>query len=201
MKQTLVIMGCGGHARSVADVAIHCGYSDFVFVDEHAREHEFCLDFPVNRQAPSVIEACFIAYGDTYQRKEAINHVLGFQWPLVTIFSPHATRGVGSSFQWGTIVAHHAHIGPMASIGMGCIINTGAIIEHDCQVGDFSHVSVNATLAGRVIIGQHVLIGAGAVVRDRVVIGDYVTVGAGATVVHDLLTPGVYVGTPARLMG
>lgn len=95
------------------------------------------------------------------------------------------------------MIAHHAHIGPMADIGVGCIINTGAIVEHECCVGDFSHISINATLAGRVKVGHHVFIGAGSVVRDKITIGDNIIIGAGSTVTHDLFEPGTYVGSPA----
>ena len=64
-------------------------------------------------------------------------------------------------------------------------------------MGDFSHISINVTLAGRVKVGHHVFIGAGSVVRDKITIGDNIIIGAGSTVIHDLLEPGTYLGSPA----
>lgn len=194
----LFIFGFGGHARSVADVALTCGYSKLIFIDQNAHEGELFLDFPVQKVPSLSVDACFFAASDTYLRKEQILVALADKKKVKTLISPTATRGVGAVIQTGTVVGDHAHIGPMAKIGMGSIINTAAIIEHECQVGDFSHVSVNATLAGRVTVGQHVFIGAGAVVRDWVTIGDHITIGAGAVVVHDLVEPGIYVGVPAK---
>jgi UDP-N-acetylbacillosamine N-acetyltransferase len=59
---------------------------------------------------------------------------------------------------------------------------------------------VNATVAGRVIVGAHTLIGAGATIIDGVSVCDQVVVGAGGVVVRDILTPGVYVGIPAQAL-
>lgn len=46
-NKDLVIVGCGGHARSVADVAMSCGVCDFIFWDINARENEKLFAFPV----------------------------------------------------------------------------------------------------------------------------------------------------------
>ena len=37
---SLLIMGCGGHARSVADIALHIGFKELLFVDHGARAGE-----------------------------------------------------------------------------------------------------------------------------------------------------------------
>src|SRR5579863_1704052 len=48
----LVLLGFGGHARSVADVALTAGYGRLWFVDDNAAEGERFLDFPVQRLMP-----------------------------------------------------------------------------------------------------------------------------------------------------
>jgi acetyltransferase-like isoleucine patch superfamily enzyme len=65
-------------------------------------------------------------------------------------------------------------------------------------IGDFTHVSVNATVAGRSRIGRFGMVGAGATIIDGVEIVDHVTIGAGAVVIRSLRQPGVYVGIPVR---
>lgn len=196
----LLILGFGGHARSVADIALACGYKKLLFLDAAAREGEHFLNFPVYSHIAENHWQCFLAAGDNYRREEQMHHAVTNEWSIETLFSPHAYRGVGSEIGRGTLVAHHAHIGPVARIGDACIINTAAIIEHECDIGDFSHVSVNATLAGGVVLGRKVLIGVGATVRNGVTICDQTVIAAGATVVCDISEPGIYVGTPARLM-
>ena len=193
-------MGFGGHARSVADVALACGYTKLLFVDANAKEGEHFLDFKVLVNVPSKRWRCVLAAGNNARREEQMQGALENGWSIETLFSPYASRGVGSQIGVGSLILHHAHVGPMAAVGSACIINTGAIVEHECRIGDFSHVSVNATVAGRVVLGRGVFIGAGAIVRNDVTICDSVIIGAGATVICDITEPGTYVGTPAKLM-
>ena len=196
----LLIMGCGGHARSVADVAVSCGFQDFIFVDANAKLDEYSCGFKVLSSVEGSFWSCLLGSGDNTYREQQWQEATERKWTIRTLISPHASRGIGSILGEGTVVLHHVHIGPMSELGKGCIINTGAIIEHDCKIGDFSHVSINAALAGNVVLGSHTMIGAGAVIKNNVHIGDNVMIGAGATVVNHIEEPGVYVGTPARLL-
>ncbi|ABO51630.1 transferase hexapeptide repeat containing protein [Desulforamulus reducens MI-1] len=200
---SLLIMGCGGHARSVADIALHIGFKELLFVDHGARPGEQIFSFDVHKTFPTSLPmGCLVfpASGDNWQRMHQIQIAIENGFSLTNIVSPLAYLGAGVTVGEGTLLAHHAHVGPSAIIGKGGIINTGAVVEHECQIGDFSHISVNATIAGRCKIGKRVFIGAGAIVIDKVRIADDVVIGAGATVVEDLIESGVYVGTPASLV-
>lgn len=197
----LLILGCGGHARAVADVALSLGVKHLCFVDPHARPNETCGAFPVLRSWDKDLPkgwSVMPASGDGVSRQAQCDWADQHGWPLATLISPTATIGLGSTLGAGTFVGHHAHVGPMASVGAGCVINTGAIVEHECTVSDFTHVSINAAVAGRCHVGQFCFIGAGATVIDGVQIADGVTLGAGACAYRDLAEPGIYVGVPAR---
>ncbi|HYD61499.1 MAG TPA: acetyltransferase [Noviherbaspirillum sp.] len=201
IRQGLVIFGFGGHARSVADIALATGYKEFLFIDDNARAGETFLGHPVLRQLPGAFPegwSCFAASGDNRTRARQIASILESGWPLVTLIAPTASIGAGAAIGTGSIVAHHAHVGPMAKVGSGAIINTGAIVEHECIVGDFVHVSVNATAAGRSSLGDFVFLGASATVIDGTSVGREIIVGAGSLVVRDLEAPGTYIGVPAK---
>jgi UDP-N-acetylbacillosamine N-acetyltransferase len=194
----LYVLGFGGHARSVADVAVASGITQLVFVDANAKPGESFADCPAIVALPAKPEAgwqLFPASGDNTQRQEQVAHA---GLPVATLIAPTAYLGLRAEILSGAFIAHHAHIGPAARIGRGTIVNTGAQVDHESVIGDFSHVSVNATIAGRCRIGGFVMVGAGATVIDRIRICDNVTIGAGATVVRDIVEPGTYVGTPAR---
>jgi sugar O-acyltransferase (sialic acid O-acetyltransferase NeuD family) len=196
----LVLLGFGGHARSVADVALTVGFDRLLFVDENAKEGESFLEFPVQRfmPAPEGGWAYMPCAGDNHRRLAQIHLMASAGLPLATVISPRATIGHGATISPGCFVGHHAHVGPLASIGAGCIINTGAIIEHDCVVGECSHASVRSCVAGSGRLGSCVLLGAGAVVIDRVSVASDVVIGAGGVVVAAIDSPGVYVGVPVR---
>jgi len=197
----LLILGCGGHARSMADVALAAGYAELLFVDAQARPGETLLGFPVHKGLPERLPAtweCLPGSGDGHHRAKQMEQLDALGWPVATLISPLASIGAHSHIGRGSVVAHHAHIGPQAHIGMGCIINTAAVVEHDCQVGDYTHVSVHATLAGASRIGSFCMLGAGATVIDRVAIADDICIGAGGVVIAAITRPGTYVGAPAR---
>jgi len=196
----LVIFGFGGHARSVAAVALANGVRSLLFVDENAKEGETFVGFPAIRKFDGVIPegwSCMPATGDNLQRQKQFDLALSAGWPIAKVVARDATIDVDAQIGPGCFIGHHAHVGPSAQVGKGCIVNTGAIIEHESVIGKFSHVSVNAVVAGRSQLGNFVFLGAGATVIDSVSVGDGITIGAGATVVRSLTGPGSYVGSPA----
>ncbi|MES2536069.1 MAG: NeuD/PglB/VioB family sugar acetyltransferase [Pseudomonadota bacterium] len=199
----LLILGCGGHARSVADVALAAGVESLLFIDDNADPGEEFLGFAVQRDFSQPLPddwMCLPAAGDNYRRQAQVIKARQAQWPLATLISPTATIGRGAVLDAGSFVGHHAHVGPMARVGTAGIINTAAVVEHDCVLGDYVHVSINAAAAGRSRLGDYVLLGAGATVIDSVVLADHITIGAGGVVINSIRLRGTYVGVPARLL-
>ena len=197
----MVIFGCGGHARSIAAVAVSVGFTSLLFVDESAREGENILGFAVRRELGDAVPegwSCMPGTGDNLQRQRQVQWMQSVGWPVATLISGSATVDTGAEIAPACFVGHHAHVGPLARIGTGCIINTAAIVEHECVVGNYTHVSVNAVLAGRSKLGNFVFLGTGATVIDGVSVADRITVGAGAVVVESFSEPGTYVGCPAQ---
>ncbi len=194
----LALLGCGGHARSVADVALARGIAALRFVDPGAREGERIMGFEAVPSLAVLPDGWlwFPASGDNRVRQRDLGRVA--PRAVHTLVAPGAHVSAHATLGRGVFVGHGCHVGPCSSLGDGALVNNGAIVEHDCVVGRFCHVSVHATLAGGVVLGERVMIGAGATVIDGMTIVDDVVVGAGATVVSDLLAPGTYVGTPAR---
>lgn len=199
-QKLLVIFGYGGHARSVADVALSCGYSDLLFIDANARSGENFLGHPVvSSLSGYALERCaaFPAAGDNQKRNQQCAEIQSLGLELVTLISPLASIGAGSAVGAGSFIGHHAHVGPMARIGAGCIINTGAIVEHESEVGDYAHVSVSSIIAGRSRLGMLSMLGAGATIIDGIDVGNNIVVGAGAVVHRSIAASGTYVGIPA----
>jgi acetyltransferase-like isoleucine patch superfamily enzyme len=69
-----------------------------------------------------------------------------------------------------------------AIIGKHCIVNTGATVEHECVVSDYVHVAPNSSLCGNVKVGEGTWIG------------------AGSTVIRNIESNVVAVGTPCRVI-
>ena len=198
LAKTLVIYGCGGHARSLADVALANGHTTLLFVDPMARKDERLFNFDVVQSLPAIKDFyAILAAGDNKVRAELFEKMPPNQ-TLVSLISSDAHIGKNVEIGLGTFVGQGAHIGPNAKIGENTIINTHCVIEHDCQIGAHSHISVNTTVAGSCRMGDFVMIGTGATVIDGIYVCSEVTIGAGAVVIQDITESGVYVGVPAR---
>jgi len=193
----IILFGCGGHGRSVADVLIlNDPTVSLLFVDENARENERLYGFDVVRHMDPLGRPYFFALGDNRQRKQKFDEIGASD--LLSVISVKAHLGHKSTVGKGCFLANFSHIGPEAEIGENTIINTSAVIEHEVKIGTHSHIGPRAVISGRSSIGDLVFIGVGAVVKDNIAICSEVIVGAGATVIQNIDEPGTYVGTPAR---
>lgn len=195
----LVLYGCGGHSRSVADIALANNPNIILeFIDPNALANERIFGFPVLKERSTINDPIFLAIGDNLKRKEMLQTLRPIN--LVSILSSIAHLGRGANIGKGCFIGNYCHIGPDVVIGKNTIINNAAIIEHESRVGEHCHIGPNATISGRCNIGDLVFIGVGATIKDKITICPNVKIGAGATVVHDIKEPGVYIGCPAKLM-
>ena len=197
IKRKIVIGGCGGHSRSVADVILfNEPEAMLVFVDDFALENEKIFGFSVENNFPINLQNCILAIGDNAKRKKIFDVVGTLN--LISVVSKKAYIGHNCKIDIGCFVAHSCHIGPEVIIGKNTILNTASVIEHEVVIGQHCHIGPNATISGRTKIGDLVFVGVSATVIDSVNICSNTVIGAGATVTKDITVPGIYVGTPAR---
>jgi sugar O-acyltransferase (sialic acid O-acetyltransferase NeuD family) len=137
-----------------------------------------------------------VTIGDNAKREALLDRI-----PPGLLFcgvAASATVALDAELGDGTVVLHHAHVGPAARLGKGVIVNTGAIVEHDVVLGACAHVAPGAVVLGGSRIGARVLIGSGARVLPGITVGDDAVVGAGAVVVDDVAPGALVLGQPAR---
>lgn len=191
--ETIVLLGYGGHAKSVADSILQAGKHNIIgYTDLH--ECESCFPY---LGTDDVLETLFrhgvrnAVLGVGYMGKSRIRDKLvytakriGFQFP--TIIDPSANVTEDAKIGEGTFIGKATVINTGSSIGNFCIINTGAIIEHENTIGSHSHVAVGSVLCGNVKIGHHSMIGAGTVIIQGINIGDNCIIGANSTVLSNV---------------
>lgn len=197
----VIILGCGGHARSIADVILDNNEkTDIVFFDRGAKVGETILGF----QAVTEIEyrnddVRFLGIGGIDDREKYITHIyLDDYCKYHSIVSKRAIIGNAVNIGLGVFVAKMAYIGVEACIGDFSIVNTASVIEHEVKLGKNVHVAPNTVICGRSIIGNDVFVGAGSTIVDKVRICDHVVIGAGSLVLHSISESGTYVGNPVH---
>lgn len=190
----LLLVGGGGHCRSILDVLNTTDMLARGIVDNNSSLHKV-FNIPVVgtdddlEYLHSQFSAAFVTVGQI--KNSAVRRCLFIKLQDIGYFIPIICSSLAHISQWatvdeGTAVMHYAIINAGSHIGKNCIINTRAIIEHDVSVGAHCHISTGAIINGGVCIGEGVFIGSGALIREGVCIGEGSVIGMGAIIRHDV---------------
>lgn len=199
----VLVIGAGGHARSIADALLSGGVVLAGLVAPNAAGGVFDLpilgdDADLARLAASGHRRAALGIGDNRLRRLAAERALASGIALVALCHPSAQIGRGAVVEDGAAVLAGAVIGPLARIGTGAVVNSLGLVEHDARVGAYAHVAPGARLLGGARIRAGAFLGAGAVVLPGLEIGEGAVVGAGAVVLEDVPAGSRVVGVPAR---
>jgi sugar O-acyltransferase (sialic acid O-acetyltransferase NeuD family) len=206
MNQDLILVGGGGHCKSVIDVAISAGYNIKGILDLKENVENSILDYQIIGTDDDIIKYAEIAdfvvtvgqIKSADLRMQIFNKIENAGGNLATIISPKANVSKYATIGRGSVIMHHASVNADAKIGKNNIINTSAIIEHDVITGDFCHISTNAVVNGMCKIGNGVFIGSGSVVFNNIEIVSDSIIGAGSVVNKNILESGIYAGNPVK---
>jgi len=202
MTKKLLVLGFGGHGRSVADVALDCGYERIAFLDDAAvgTSAEILGPFSSLERFAQEWPAAIVAVGNNALRLRMFEEIGRRGFKRISLVHPSAHMSRSAVIGGGVFIGRAAVIGTNARIGDATIVNTSASIDHDCQIGLANHIAPGATLSGEVMTGERVWLGTGCSVRQRVRIGADAVVGVGAAVVGDLPGAQTYAGVPAQAL-
>ena len=206
-EKKLILIGGGGHCRSVIDVIEASGREILGIIEQPQFEPDNVLGYPVLGSndviSRYVDEAEFvITVGQIKSaavRQHLVDEVVKAGGRFAIIISPLAHVSHYASIGEGTVVMHNVVVNAGAKVGSQCILNTRCTIEHDTVVGDFCHISTHAVINGGSSIGDRVFIGSNTVVAQVLSITSDVVVGAGGVVCQNIENSGIYCGVPAKL--
>lgn len=200
----LIVIGAGGHATSLAEVARSAGYRILAFVDAD-RDGATLLGRPVIASADAALQAgtpAAVAIGDNAARQR-VAEALRARFPQAVFPAlVHASASVSAyaTLGPGTVVMQQASVGSNARVGAFCIVNTGASLDHDGAMHDHASLAPRAATGGRVTLGARAAVALGAVVKQGVTIGADSVLGANSYLGVDLAACRVAYGTPARVI-
>ena len=203
----LILIGGGGHCKSVIEAAESAGYQILGVLDMPEEMGKEILstkvigtddDIPtyVDR-ADFVITLGFIKNPAT--RIKLYNKVKEAGGKFATIIASTAYVSKYATIGEGTVVMHQAFVNAGAKVGNNVILNTFTNIEHDTVIGDQCHISTGTMANGDCKVGNNCFIGSQSVLANGITIGDDIIVGAGSVVRKPLTEKGVYIGNPAIL--
>lgn len=206
MERPLILIGGGGHCKSVIEACRSCGRKVFGVMDIPEKIGQFVLDVPIIATEDDIpkyvsdveflVTVGFIK--DSTVRNRIYHNILRNGGTLATVIASSAHVSPYAEIGHGTVILHGACVNAASKVGDNVIINTLSNIDHDVVVSDNCHISTCASLNGMVFVGHDSFIGSQAVICQCVRVCDHVVVGAGSVVTKYLTQPGVYVGAPVR---
>ena len=206
-NKNLILVGGGGHCKSVIDVAESAGYTIKGILDLPEKAGEKILGYPIigtdEDISNFVHEGLFlVTVGQIKDASLRINlhqKIVNAGGKLATVIASTAHVSKYAKIGEGTVVMHQAMINADAVIGKSCIINTFANIEHDVVIEDYCHISTGAMINGNCKIGRGTFFGSQSVIINGLEIVEECVIGAGSTVRKDLKQKGIYSGNPALM--
>lgn len=202
-ERRIVIIGAGGHAASVADVATAAGFDVRGFVSPNDAGKTL-LGRSVVAALDEIASDCglCVAIGDNALREKLVRDFAHthaqMNYPVIVhpsaVISPYARLGAGS------VVHAGAFVGPGSVIGAFCIVNTHASLDHDGVMGDYASLGPRAVTGGCVAMGERTAVAIGAVVKHGVRLGRDCVLGANSYLDKDIPDNALAYGTPARIV-
>lgn len=206
-QQNIVLVGGGGHCKSVIEAAESAGYRIVAILDVAENVGKEILNYKITGTDEDIVlyadKAAFIVtvghIKDSSIRIALHKKIVQCGGRLATLIASSARVSRYAEIGQGSVVMHQAVVNADAKVGEGCIINTFSNIEHDAVVGDFCHISTGAMVNGGCFVGEGTFLGSQAVMVNGVSIVAGCVVAAGAMVRKNIVRRGVYADNPAVL--
>ncbi len=188
MKLEILLIGGGGHCKSVIDVIEQEDkYQIAGIVDKKELIGTNVLGYKViacDDNLENLFEKYKYAIVTVGQIKSSAVRVklfnrlkeIGYKLPVV--ISPLAYVSKHSSIGIGTIIMHNVLLNAGVKIGKNCIINTKALVEHDSIIEDNCHVSTASVINGGVTLKENTFFGSNATSKEYVEINKFVKAGS-----------------------
>ena len=159
------VLGAGGHGLVASEILEAQGYK-VIFHDDASSLPLFeAYNYPA-----------VVAIGDNKTRAMVFRNLT---CPMNAV---HQSAIISKSavIGRGVVICAGVIINACAEIGDNVILNTGCSIDHHCVIMDHAHVAPNATLCGKVKIGEGTLVGANSTCVPGAAVPEWSLVKAGS---------------------
>ena len=186
-KPEILLIGGGGHCKSVIDVIEQEDkYQIAGIVDKKELIGTNVMGYKIIA-SDADLEKLFEEYKyaivtvgqikSSVVRVKLFNRLKEIDYKLPVVISPLAYVSQHSSVDEGTVIMHNALVNAGVKIGKNCIINTKALIEHESTIEDNCHISTAAVINGGVTVKENTFFGSNATSKEYIEINKFVKAG------------------------
>jgi sugar O-acyltransferase (sialic acid O-acetyltransferase NeuD family) len=212
LKKPLVIVGAGGHAKILLDIASKS--AEFEVVGVVSKEDDpqddimgfkiykgdnYLLEF--KNKGVSSVAIGIGGYTNNNLRKEMYYRLKELGFEIANLIDPTAIISKTVKMGEGVVIFAGVIINTEVVIGNNVIIATGSTIDHETIIEDHVLVSAGVTVGAGDVIQEGALLALGSNVISRINIGMNSLIGAGAVVVNDIENNAKVFGVPAKPKG
>lgn len=203
----LVIIGAGGLAREVYDLAKVCYANDANF-----KIKGFLSIEPTNIEDlgyPKILSSSkdyniedgdvfFCAIGEVSIRKKAVQNIVEKGGKFINLIHPTAIISPSVKLGVGVGIKAYCVISSDVKIGDFTYLQSSVIMGHDVKIGDFCQINSFAFFAGYSEIKNGVTVNAGAKLIQNVMVEEDAVVGMGSVVLTKVKKGTTVFGIPAK---
>lgn len=208
MSRKILLLGAGGHCKSVIDTLNSIGSFEDIGIVEKDKlvnstlENIVGYDDDLADLYNAGYEYAFVTLGSIGNPKNRINlfnKIMNIGFKIPNIIDPSAIVSNNIVMGYGNFIGKRAVINTGTIIGNGVIVNTGSIVEHDCKLENFVHLAPGSILCGGVAVGENSHIGAGAIIKQSIIVGSNSIIGMGSVVLNNIPPNSVAYGNPCDI--
>lgn len=187
MKEKILLIGGGGHCRSVIDVIeLEDKYEIAGIIDKRELIGQEVLGYTIlagdddlnelfKKYKYAVVTVGHIRSNELRVKLFNLLKTIGYHIPIIT--SPLAYVSKHSTIGEGSVIMHHALVNASAKVGENCIINTKALIEHDAFIEDNCHISTATVINGGVVVKQNSFVGSNVTTKEYIEVNGFIKAG------------------------
>jgi sugar O-acyltransferase (sialic acid O-acetyltransferase NeuD family) len=207
MKKPLLIYGAGGLGSEVLSLIYAIEDWEVIgFIDDKLPAETIVSDVHVLGGLESLVKLkgklnLVLAIGNPAVKKQLFNRLKNdsrIEFPELihplAVLQDRKTISIGP----GSIITAGSILTTNITIQEFVLVNLNATIGHDSVISKFSSIMPGVNIAGKVVIGEEVLVGSGANLINGIAIGNRATVGIGSVVLKNVESDTTVVGVPAK---
>lgn len=206
MSKNIAIIGGGGFAKEVIEVALMLGYDIYgIFAKESSlKEYDYCGYLDELLQQRDNFDGVIIAIGAVNRvgmsnRKNIIEFLKKHQIEQISLISPLATISESVTVGKGVYIAHNVLISCDVIIKDSVLINHLAVIGHDCLIQENVSIAPQVFLGGNVQIKSDVMIGAASTLIQGITVEQNSIISMRANVIKNVKADSSVIAMPSKI--
>lgn len=204
MKKNLIIIGGGGHARSILSITNQnklsgkiIGYTDLykgnLPVKYLGKDETVLKNYKTNEIT------LLMGIGINLKLRQKIIRKFK-KYNFLKLIDKNSIISDNCAVGEGSVIFPNATIGPNVKIGKFCVIHNSVVIEHDVNIKDNSYIGPGAVVCGNVKISKNVLLGANSTMIQDTYIEQNCILGAGSVLIKSFkIKNKSLIGAPAKI--